>query len=225
MSFNFIHTADWQIGKPFGSFPDDVRVLLREARLDVVGRIAAVAKAASISHVLIAGDVFDSANPPIQVVTQLLGRLSAHKGVVWHLLPGNHDPAQSGGVWDVVKMRLPSEGVHLHLTAEPIEIAPHVVLLPAPLKAKALAHDPTAYMDGVEPNPVFCVLVLRMDLCRGLEAWGMLPCQLIHRGIAARSLIILRLVIGMDGRRFLTARGILVRLSLMATKTMIQDRC
>jgi DNA repair exonuclease SbcCD nuclease subunit len=150
MSFTFIHTADWQIGKPFGSFPDDVRVLLREARFDVVGRIAAAAKSAGAAHVLVAGDVFDSANPPVQVVTQLLGRLSAHKGLVWHLLPGNHDPAQPGGVWDIVKARLPSSGVRLHLTAEPVEIATNVVLMPAPLKAKALAHDPTAYMDGIE---------------------------------------------------------------------------
>mgnify|MGYP007106490541 CR=1 FL=1 len=39
----FLHTADWQIGKPFGGFEPDVRAELRAERFAVVARIAALA--------------------------------------------------------------------------------------------------------------------------------------------------------------------------------------
>ena len=39
-----IHTADWQLGKPFGRFETEVRSALTEARfdaIDAIGRLAA----------------------------------------------------------------------------------------------------------------------------------------------------------------------------------------
>ena len=43
-TLKIIHTADWQLGKPFGRFPQEVRSALAEARLDAIDRLGAAAK-------------------------------------------------------------------------------------------------------------------------------------------------------------------------------------
>jgi len=43
MTFTFIHTADWQLGKPFANFPSDLAGELAAARFSAIGRIAAIA--------------------------------------------------------------------------------------------------------------------------------------------------------------------------------------
>ncbi len=74
--------------------------------------------------------------------------MANHPDVVWHLLPGNHDPARAGGVWQRLSaLGLPANARPL-LAAEPQPIAPGVFLLPAPLLAKSVSSDPTAWMDG-----------------------------------------------------------------------------
>ena len=148
MSFTFLHTADWQIGKPFGTLPDETQALLRSARVDGIDRLAAIATAARARHILVAGDVFDAARPAQKIIGQLLARLEGHRDLVWHLLPGNHDPAQPGSVWDDVARSRPAN-VHLHLEPRPVEIEANVLLIPAPLAAKAMSSDPTAFMDQV----------------------------------------------------------------------------
>ena len=148
MGFTFIHTADWQIGKTFGRFEADKAAILRHARLAVIDRIAETARAANAEHVLVAGDVFDGETLPDKLVQQTLARLSAQRGVIWHLLPGNHDPARPGGIWERLAGIGVPVNVQLHLTAAPAEIATGVHLLPAPLASKSTSSDPTAWMDA-----------------------------------------------------------------------------
>ncbi|KAB2847275.1 MAG: DNA repair exonuclease, partial [Hyphomicrobiaceae bacterium] len=57
--FVFLHTADWQLGKPFGAFPQEKAALLRDARLSSIDRLADAARRHDASHVVVAGDVFD----------------------------------------------------------------------------------------------------------------------------------------------------------------------
>ena len=94
-----------------------------------------------------AGDVFDAETVPEALSGQLLARLKAYPALTWHLLPGNHDPARAGGVWATLRGKLPAN-VRVHLEARPAEMAPGVVLLPAPLMSQAHDNDPTAWMDG-----------------------------------------------------------------------------
>ncbi|MGI9403328.1 MAG: metallophosphoesterase family protein, partial [Hyphomicrobium sp.] len=83
-----------------------------------------------------------------ELAGRLLSRLKGYPNLVWHLLPGNHDPARAGGVWEaIVAAKLP-ENVRVHLTPQPAELAKGVVLLPAPLTSKSTSRDPTAWMDG-----------------------------------------------------------------------------
>ena len=153
MAFTFIHTADWQLGAQFGSLPIDIAARLQAARLDAIDTIAGIALEKRASHVLVAGDVFDDVRPPQRLVGQTLARLAKHRSLVWHFLSGNHDPATPGSVWDDVARAAPGPHIRLHLKSEPAEIAPGVVLLPAPLLARAMSQDPTAYMDRVETPP------------------------------------------------------------------------
>jgi len=147
MRFAFIHTADWQIGKRFGAFEAEKAAVLREQRLGAVDRVAEAARAAGAETVLVAGDVFDSETASDTLAGRLLSRLRGYPNLVWHLLPGNHDPARAGGVWEaIVAGGLPTN-VRVHLRPEPAELARGVVLLPAPLTSKATNRDPTAWMD------------------------------------------------------------------------------
>lgn len=152
MSFTFIHTADWQIGKPFGEFAGDKPGLLRDARLKAIDKIAGVARERGAAHVLAAGDIFDFETGAPKIVRALVQRLAAHRDIAWHLISGNHDPARASSVWDDVRAAIPPENLRLHLDAKAAEIARGVVLLPAPLKAKASVSDPTAWMDHA-PTP------------------------------------------------------------------------
>lgn len=146
MSFTFVHSADWHIGRGFGGFPEDVRALLRDARLEAVGRLVGLAREAGARHVLVAGDTFDSATLPPRDIIQLLERLAPAQDLVWHLLPGNHDPLR-GSLWDRVRrLGLPAN-VHILDEARPVELERGVVLLPAPLRAKSVVDDPTRWMD------------------------------------------------------------------------------
>ncbi|MEP9380628.1 metallophosphoesterase [Aquabacter sp. CN5-332] len=95
-TIKIIHTADWQLGKPFGRFPQEVRAALAEARLDAIDRIAAASAAAGAAHALVAGDVFDNAEPGDRIVMQAMSRM-ARAPVTWWLMPGNHDHVRATG--------------------------------------------------------------------------------------------------------------------------------
>ena len=148
MTFTFLHTADWQIGKAFGSMPKDVAAALTEARLSAIDRLASAADAAGARHVLVAGDVFDSEALAPKTVRQALARLSQHPTLIWHLLPGNHDAHRPGGLWERMLSDDVPGNVRLQLTPAPVAIEPDVWLLPAPLTGRAASTDPSASMDA-----------------------------------------------------------------------------
>ncbi len=148
MQFTFVHTADWQIGKRFGAFPSEKAAVLREERLRAVDRVAEAARGAGAAAVLVAGDVFDSETVSEALIGTLLARLKAHPKLAWHLLPGNHDPARAGGVWEAVARTGLPPNVVVHTEPRTAQLAPGVVLLPAPLTAKSTSRDPTQWMDA-----------------------------------------------------------------------------
>lgn len=148
MAFRFIHTADWQLGKPFANFPPDLAGELAAARFDAIRRIAAVAVERQAQHVLVAGDVFDGEDLTALTLRRALERMAEHRGVTWVLLPGNHDPLRHGGLWDrIARIGIPSNIVVV-TKEEPIALTSDVVLLPSPLISKNPGRDPTAWMDS-----------------------------------------------------------------------------
>lgn len=147
MRFSFIHTADWQIGKRFGGLDPRLAGRLEEARLDAIDRIAMVAEAHGAGHVLVAGDVYDAPDLKEKTLRQPLSRMAQHGRLTWVLMAGNHDPAGPGSVWSRLRRYSPPGNVVIADRDEPLEIAPGVGLLPAPLTAKATMRDPTRWMD------------------------------------------------------------------------------
>ena len=82
--FRFIHTSDWQIGKAFRGFPEEVRGALREARTEMVRSIGRVAMERGISHVLVAGDVYDIEEPSELTLGRPIEAMRGFPAIAWH---------------------------------------------------------------------------------------------------------------------------------------------
>lgn len=156
-----IHSADWQLGKPFARFPQDVRSALSEARLDVIDRITGVAVETGSAHVVVAGDVFDNVDPGDRIVGQAVSRMQ-RAPVTWWLMPGNHDHARAGGLWSRVR-RLAPNNVKIVDTPEAVEMEEGAWLLPAPLEHRKTVLDPTAALVDMPTPPG----ALRIGLAHG----------------------------------------------------------
>lgn len=157
----FVHSADWQLGKPFGRFGPELRAALTEARFDAIdalGRLSADQRAA---HVIVAGDIFDTEGPDDRTIVQAVTRMSQF-GCRWWLLPGNHDFARNGGLWDRVRQHA-GEGCTVLAEPIPYELEAGVWLLPAPLVHRHNLDDPTELFDAME-TPGAC---LRIGVAHG----------------------------------------------------------
>lgn len=153
MTLTFIHTADWQIGKPFRWFPPRMAGRLEAARLDAIDRIGELARKHSAAFVLVAGDIYDVEGLPRRERQQPLTRMKAFADITWVLLPGNHDPAAAGGIWSRLDGLLP-DNIILADRAEPLALPgrDNVVILPAPLRQRLTSHDGTRWMDAAETS-------------------------------------------------------------------------
>ena len=150
MGFKFIHTGDWQIGRPFAAFGSDKPAVLRQARLDVIGTIATLAIERSVKHILVAGDIFDSVTLPDAQIRSVFEKLGSYRDVTWHLLPGNHDFAARGGFWHRAAKLASTDNIIIHDEPKPYEAEPGLFVLPAPLKGRTAEVDPTEWMDKAE---------------------------------------------------------------------------
>ncbi len=160
-----LHTADWQIGKPFLRFGENA-ACLRAARLDAIERLGRLALAEGAAHVLVAGDIYDSETPSNVTLRGPLERMRGFASLAWHLLPGNHDPHRPGGVWERLRAIGLPPNVHLHLTPEPIALDALAFLLPVPLTNKAETRDLTAHLAETATPPG----AIRIGLAHGAIA-------------------------------------------------------
>lgn len=147
--FRFIHSSDLHLGKPFGRFPEDVRVRLRQARVEALGTLAELAREHNASHVLLAGDTFDQMTPAPKVIRQALTAMGAASGITWAILPGNHDHANAVELWRTIVRDAPGNVVPL-LQPEPVALSAGVMLLPAPPTERHPGRDLTEWFDRAE---------------------------------------------------------------------------
>jgi DNA repair exonuclease SbcCD nuclease subunit len=158
----FIHTADWQIGKPFRNFGLQESVL-RHARLRAIETIGELAGREAAGHILVAGDLYDSEAPSRKTLLEPLERMRQFPHLVWHIIPGNHDPHRPNGLWDQVREAGIPANVRLHLAAEAVQLGETAMLLPSPLRRKSEAADLTEWMDAAETPPG----IIRIGLAHG----------------------------------------------------------
>ncbi len=149
----FLHTADWQIGRAFNMVEGDAAARLRQARVEVIDRIGALAVQEDASFILVAGDVFDAEGLSNTAIRAPLERMARFPQVKWYLLPGNHDPDRREGIWDRLHALGPPANVLPLRGPGPVEVAEGAYLLPCPLDARAATDDPTAGLEQAETPP------------------------------------------------------------------------
>jgi DNA repair exonuclease SbcCD nuclease subunit len=170
VSFRFIHTADWQIGKAFGRLPSDAALELRAQRIKTVERIAELARSKEVNAVLVAGDAFDSNEVADKTIVRTIEALKAFAGP-WVFLPGNHDAALAHSVW--TRMREIGLPENVVIADTPVSIDRwngEAIVLPAPLRRRREALDQTEWFDAAPSADGCC----RIGLAHGSIA-GRLP--------------------------------------------------
>jgi DNA repair exonuclease SbcCD nuclease subunit len=149
----FIHTADWQLGKPFARVQDVAkRSRLQQERIEGIRRIGDVVRQRQARFVLVAGDLFDSPTPTKTVVAQALGVIGEIPVPVY-AIPGNHDHGGIGSLWEqpffVSEHRARAPNLHLLLEPRLLE-RDDAVIIPCPLLRRQQSTDPTAWARGLD---------------------------------------------------------------------------
>ncbi|NQV11039.1 MAG: DNA repair exonuclease [Cyanobacteria bacterium] len=157
----FLHTADWQLGKPYARVSDaDKRARLRQERLSAIGRLGVVACQQGAAFIAVAGDLFDSPQPTRADVSAACSAIGALKLPVL-VIPGNHDHGGAGSLWQEAyfkeeKAQL-APNLQVLLDRQPFALGtiglPGGVLLPCPLLRKAEPLDPTAWLRHLDFSP------------------------------------------------------------------------
>ena len=114
-----LHTSDWHLGRSFH------RVGMLEHQATFVDHLVEVIEAERVDLVVVAGDVYDRALPPVDAVAladEALARLAASRATVV-ISSGNHDSAQRLGF----SSRL-IDAAGVHLRTDPAGVGRPVVL-------------------------------------------------------------------------------------------------
>jgi DNA repair exonuclease SbcCD nuclease subunit len=156
MTTKFIHTADWQLGKPFAGIEDSHRrALLQQERVRALERVAKIAREREAQFILVAGDLFDSANATKETVSAACAAIGAMKLPVL-AIPGNHDHGGPGTLWEQTffqrEQRQLAPNLQVLLSPEPVELETAVVF-PCPLLRRHEAMDTTACLRAIDAGP------------------------------------------------------------------------
>jgi DNA repair exonuclease SbcCD nuclease subunit len=148
-----LHTADWQIGKPYGRVKDpDKRSRLRQVRLEAIDRIAAAAAACQATAVVVAGDLFDAPTPSasdVSAVCAAIGRIACPTVVI----PGNHDHGGPGSIWQspllASERQRRAPALLVLEQRQPLELE-QLVVLPCGLQQRHDSNDPCGWLDQID---------------------------------------------------------------------------
>jgi len=105
-----LHTSDWHLGRSFH------RVNMLDAQAEFIEHLVTTARERAVDAVVVSGDVYDRAVPPlaaVEVFDDALHRL-ADQGVPTVMISGNHDSARRLGVGAGLIGRA---GIHLRTAA------------------------------------------------------------------------------------------------------------
>ena len=99
-----LHTGDLHLGREYKTVDSAVAEVYRQARLDALDNIIRIAGNESCDYIVIAGDLFDSHNPPALLVNTVCEALNKSPCPMM-IIPGNHDYCQKDdNLWAKVKL-------------------------------------------------------------------------------------------------------------------------
>jgi DNA repair protein SbcD/Mre11 len=118
-ALRILHTSDWHLGRSFH------RVNLRSAQEAFVDHLVATVRAEAVDVVVVAGDIYDRAVPPLSAVELFDDALHRLAGLGAHtvMISGNHDSARRLGVGAGLMA-----GAGIHLRTDPRACADPVLL-------------------------------------------------------------------------------------------------
>ncbi|MBY0549683.1 MAG: DNA repair exonuclease [Candidatus Obscuribacterales bacterium] len=138
----FIHTADWQLGMAFGHVQEKAEVL-RQARMNAVKQIIALAESEKVDFVVAAGDLFDD-NRISPYIVEEMAKVVSRSRVPVYLLPGNHDPLSPDSPYERCPNLFNNSAIVLR-REEPIAV-PGGYLYPCPARSRTSSNDPTTWI-------------------------------------------------------------------------------
>ncbi len=149
MFVTFLHTADWQLGKPFASVRDESkRNRLQQERLQCIRNLGKVAAESKASFILVAGDLFDSSQATKATVSAACSAIGSLNVPVL-VIPGNHDHAGPESIWDQKFFKREQEqlapNLRVLIAQKPV-ILPEAIIFPAPLLRRHEPGDPTSWI-------------------------------------------------------------------------------
>jgi DNA repair exonuclease SbcCD nuclease subunit len=155
MTARFLHTADWQIGKPFARVEDaHKRARLVQERIEALGRVGAAARSHGAEFIVVAGDVFDSPAPTRANVAAACAAIGEMRIPVF-AIPGNHDHGGPDGLWERPffqreRAKL-APNLNVLIEPKPVELE-SAVLFPCPLLRRREASDSSAWLREAGPE-------------------------------------------------------------------------
>jgi len=138
-----LHTSDWHLGRQFHS------VSLLEDQRHVLEQVIGIVRERGVEVVLVAGDIYDRSVPPaeaVQLLDEVVHRLSAGCGVPLILIAGNHDGGERlgfaarqlarAGVYISGVLEQEPDPVILHDAAGPVAFYPLPYAEPATVRSR-----------------------------------------------------------------------------------------
>lgn len=170
MSLRILHTADWQLGKPFASVRDEAkRHRLQQERIQAIHCLAALVRDKEAGLVVVAGDMFDSPHVTKATVSAACAAIGALQVPVL-VIPGNHDHGGPGSLWEQEffqrEQRQLAPNLRVLLQSEPV-VLNEVVIFPAPLRHRHQSGSPIAWIRTAFADPALPADRPRLVLAHG----------------------------------------------------------
>lgn len=142
----FLHTADLQIGMR-ATDASTKGERLREARLATLEKIVHLAQQEEVDFIIIAGDLFEDNLVYLKTVYSVIQLLQRSTPIPVFILPGNHDPLDSGSIYKRSEFDSDLTGnIRILDEAKAISFYDKCILYPCPVMERWSPADPTDWI-------------------------------------------------------------------------------
>lgn len=165
----FLHTADWQLGQTLKLVGPNRAEELRQARLEAIKNLLALAREEGVHFILSAGDNFESNQVGDELVRKTIKTLNNYSTVPIYIIPGNHDPLMED--YPFTRGAAGHLGDHIHILTkeEPVDVPQvNATIYPGICRHKKDSQNPIDWVPGRKSGDG-----VRIGLAHG--SWQVLP--------------------------------------------------